>query len=33
MQDGAIVHHTEDGMQKHKVLDDHMIMCVHTPTS
>ena len=26
MQDGAIVHLTEDGMQKRKVWDDH----VHT---
>ena len=32
MQDGAIVHLTEDGTWKHKVPDDHVIMCVHTPT-
>ena len=32
MQDGAIVHLTEDGMQKCEVPDDHMIMRVHTPT-
>ena len=32
MQDGAIVHLTENGMQKCKVPDDHVIMCVHTPT-
>ena len=30
MQDGAIVHLTEDGMQKCEVLDDHMIMHAHT---
>ena len=32
MQDGAIVHLTEDGMQKHKVPDDHMMPCTHTST-
>ena len=26
MQDGAIVHLTEDGVQKLKVPDDHMVM-------
>ena len=30
MQDGAIVHLTEDGMQKHKVPDDHVTMHMHT---
>ena len=32
MQDGAIVHLTEDGTQKLEVPDDHMMMCMHTPT-
>ena len=31
MQDGAIVHLTEDGMQKHKVPDDHVMLHMHTP--
>ena len=30
MQDGAIVHLTEDGMQKLEVPDDHVVMHVHT---
>ena len=29
MQDGAIVHLTEDGMQKLEVPDDHVVMCMH----
>ena len=29
-QDGAIVHLTEDGMQKHKVPDDHVMPHVRT---
>ena len=29
MQDGAIVHLTKDGTQKHKVPDDHMMMHMH----
>ena len=29
MQEGAIVHLTEDGMPKLKVPDDHMVMSVH----
>ena len=32
MQDGAIVHLTEDGMQKLEVPDDHMVPCTHTST-
>ena len=32
MQDGAIVHLTEDGMQKHEVPDDHVVMHAHTST-
>ena len=31
MQDGAIVHLTKDGTQKHKVPDDHVMPHVHTP--
>ena len=31
MRDGAIVHLTEDGTQKHKVLDDHVMPRMHTP--
>ena len=29
MQDGAIVHLTEDGARKLEVPDDHMVMCMH----
>ena len=32
MQDGAIVHLTEDGTQKLKVPDDHMVMHMHAST-
>ena len=31
MQDGAIVHLTEDGTWKRKVPDDHVILRAHTP--
>ena len=32
MQDGAIIHLTEDGMQKLEVPDDHVMMHVHAST-
>ena len=32
MQDGAIVHLTEDGAQKLEVPDDHVVMRVHAST-
>ena len=32
MQDGAIVHLTEDGMQKPEVPDDHVVMHMHAST-
>ena len=32
MQDGAIVHLTEDGAWELKVLDDHVMMRVHAST-
>ena len=32
MRDGAIVHLTEDGMQKLEVPDDHVVMHMHTST-
>ena len=32
MQDGAIVHPTEDGMQNHEVPEDHLMMHTHDST-